>query len=96
MAIESAADRAALLSSDDFGVVVTKGADTFDAHFDKEYVEIGEMSGFFPVIIVTDEDVTTYSLASEDAISIGGVSYKIKVPQPDGTGFTRFVLEDQS
>lgn len=98
MAIESAADRAAMLSSDDFGVAITVGASTIYGIFDKEYfaVQGGEVDteSDMPTVLVQSSDVTAQSIAVATALTISGDSYTVVSVQPDGQGMTRLVLRD--
>jgi len=79
----------------DFGVSVTVGANSFTAIFENAYVEIGDIAGTFPTALVLDTDISAYSIVRGTALTIASVSYKVRIPQPDGTGFTLLVLEKQ-
>jgi len=46
-----------------------------------------------PKLLVRTADVST--AVEDDTIVTGGVTYKIKVVQPDGTGMTTLILEKQ-
>jgi len=100
MAVESAADRAILLA--DFGQSATfthsSTTTTITGIFDNDFVEV-DMGGGVGVVsaepkfFVRSSDVST--AVEDDTIVTGGVTYKIKVVQPDGTGMTILVLEKQ-
>ena len=101
MAVESAADRLAMLA--DFGQSITYtrqggSATTITGIFDNDYAEVdaGGMVGFAmqqPRIVVRTSDVI---LATEgDTFVISGVTYLSRVVQDDGTGMTFIVLEKQ-
>lgn len=108
MAVESAADRLAFLSPDDFGVTATyvpahQGATALiNGIFDNEYVEVdmgGEASvaSRQPVFICRTADIAATSGGGEegDWLIIDEVSYKARDFKPDGTGMTVIVLEEQ-
>jgi len=94
VAIETETDRANLLA--DWGVTATKGADTFTVIFDNEFVEIADIAGTHPMALARSSDVTAYSVAVGDTLVVSGTSYIVRIVQPDGTGMTLLVLEDQS
>lgn len=58
---------------------------------DREYIETSMISGFQPIFTCVAEDVP--GAAYGDAITVNSVSYKIREPQPDGTGIMRLILE---
>lgn len=105
MAVETAADRAAMLSSDDWGVVasytpVTGGAardvsGIFDAQWTS--VEVGgeqPVSSTGPHILVATSDLTNGG-RQNDQFVIDGVTYLASDVQPDGTGMTSVMLHKQ-
>lgn len=101
MAVESAADRLALLT--DFGQTVTYtvqggSAVSITGIFDNDYSEIdaGGMVGFAmqqPRLTVRTSDVQ--NCTEGDTFVISGVTYYSRVVQDDGTGITVVVLERQ-
>ncbi len=101
MAVESAADRLAMLA--DFGQSITYtvqggSAVTITGIFDNDYAEVdaGGMVGFAmqqPRIVVRTSDVA--SATEGDTFVISGVTYLSRVVQDDGTGMTFIVLEKQ-
>ena len=101
MAVESAADRAAFVSINDWGVSATythSGVSTTIAGiFDNDFVEVD--GGGVPFAMQQPRFFTpTTSVSSaveDDTLVISGTTYKIKVVQPDGTGMTTLVLEKQ-
>jgi hypothetical protein len=102
MAVESAADRAIFLSANDFGQSATfthsTTTTTIYGIFDNEYVEVDlggqvNFASVQPKFLVRTADVST--AVEDDTIVTGGVTYKIKVVQPDGTGMTTLILEKQ-
>lgn len=98
MAIESDADRLAMLSEDDFGVEVTVGASTIKGIFDKEYLAVqggeADVESDAPTVLVRSSDVTAESIAVSSTLTISSASYVVVSVQPDGTGMTRLVLRD--
>lgn len=94
MAVESDTDRATLLA--DFGATVTIGAATFTGIFRNAYIEIAGMAGVHPTVLARSSDISTNSIVIDSVLTIEGTNYKVKILQPDGTGFTLLVLEDQT
>ena len=94
MAVESAADRLAFLSSDEFGVAATIGTATvygiFDDAFESVVIATGEVTMTAPRFLCRTADVT--SVAQGTAVTIGGVAYKVINIEPDGTGMTALAL----
>lgn len=101
MAVESAADRLAMLA--DFGQSITytrQGGSptTITGIFDNDYAEVdaGGMVGFAmqqPRLMVRTADVI--SATEGDTFVVSGVTYLSRVVQDDGTGMTFIVLEKQ-
>jgi len=102
MAVESADDRAIFLSVDDFGVSATYThaavSKTISGIFDNDFVEV-DAGGTIPFAMQQPRFLTRTSDVSaaveDDTLVISGVTYKIKVVQPDGTGMTNLILEKQ-
>lgn len=98
MAIESDADRLALLSADDFGVAITVGAETIYGIFDKDYLAVSngevDVESDSPMVLVRSSDVTAQSIAVATSLVISSATYVVTSVQPDGTGMTRLVLRD--
>lgn len=102
MAVETADDRAVFVSVDDFGVAATYTpaggvASTVNGIFDNEYIAVeagGEVAVALqePRFHCRTADVA--SAAEGDAIVINAVNYTIRIVQPDGTGMTMLVLEE--
>ena len=101
MAVESAADRLAMLA--DFGQSITYtvqggSPSTITGIFDAQFIEVdaGGTVGFAmqqPRIVVRTSDVA--SATEGDTFVISGVTYLSRVVQDDGTGMTFIVLEKQ-
>lgn len=91
MAIESAADRLALL--DDWGVDATYGAHTIAVIYDEEYVELMGISGDSPVVLGRTSDFETAEVAEGGTLAVNGASFTVRVIQNDGTGMTKLILE---
>jgi hypothetical protein len=88
MSFESDEDRLALLA--DFGVDIIIGGQTVTGIFDDLYTDEFGVSGSDPTITVRTIDVA--SVGSGDAVSIGGVDYTARTPEPDGLGITHIPL----
>lgn len=97
MAVETADDRAIFFSVDDFGVAATYGGGTVNGIFDNEFFEADAGGSVMvamqqPRFMCRTADIPT--AAEGDAIVINAVDYTIRVVQPDGTGITTLVLEE--
>ena len=92
MAIETDADRLAVLSdwSEDG---IYGGTKTLTGIYDEEYVEMNGMSGYAPVFTCRTSDVTTAGVAVGGTLVVTAGTFTVQVPQPDGTGFTKLILE---
>ena len=95
MTVESAADRAAMLDTDEFGATATIGAETFPCIQDKEYLETLEISSVHPVALCDESVAMAAGAAVGATVTIDGTAYKIRDLQPDGTGMTLLILEEQ-
>lgn len=94
---ESAADRAAMLSSTTgLGEAWSKGGTAFDAIFDDEDADVLGIEGTGPRITVTDETIADRSLARGDTVvrSSDATSWVIREVEPDGKGITVLILEE--
>lgn len=87
---ETESDRSALLA--DFSVRVN-GDYTFDAIFDNEYVEFGEMQGTKPILTTPFVNPVT-KLDFGSALNIEGVDYTVIRVESDATGWCIVVLEE--
>lgn len=94
MAIESAADRLSMLSTDDFGSAATIGTATVYGIFDDAAsainIQTGEVMQTKPQFTCRESDVT--SLAIRGTVIINSVTYYVLEKQPDGTGMTILIL----
>lgn len=96
MAVESADDRAIFLAVDDFGVAATIGGSTVNGIFDNEYIEVETGAGVGvslqqPRFTCRSADVL--AVVEGTSATISGVSYTVRIVQPDGTGMTELILE---
>lgn len=102
MSAESAADRAALLDTDDFATAATytlaAGGDTaLNGIFDNGYLAVGvpadlDISATQPQFLCRTADLPS-SAAQDDTITVDSVTWRVRELQPDGTGLTSLVLE---
>lgn len=106
MAVESAADRAAFLSADDFGVAATfthvgGSATAVTGIFDNDYLDLeveGEVgvASRSPRFVCRTADLDDAGGANDgDSLVVSGVTYKVRIVKPDGTGMTEMKLEKQ-
>lgn len=95
--VESAADRAELLDSGDFGEVVQWKGDLISAVWYQEYFEDQETEGSSPAILVRTADVSGADHGDEVKRTVAGVTtdYTVRGVQADGTGMTKMILELQ-
>ena len=101
MAVETASDLAAFISTNDFGVsasytVAGGSAATISGIFDNNIIEV-EAGGGVPIAVrqprflCRTADVA--SAADGDAITINSTAYTIRMVDEDGTGMTQLILE---
>jgi len=94
MAVETDADRLALLSTDDFGTDATIGSATVKGIFDNNYEAIniatGEITTTGPRFLCRTSDVT--SVVQGTIVTINSIDYKAINIEPDGTGMTTIQL----
>jgi hypothetical protein len=103
MAVESAADRAVFVSTDDFGVASTythdSSSSTINGIFDNEYAEVEieagvPISSTRPGFMCRTADLPS-GAEPEDTIVISGTTYNVRAIKSDGTGMTVLLLEQQ-
>lgn len=97
MAVETADELAVFFSIDDFGVAASYNGGTVNGIFDNEFFE-ADAGGMVAVAIQQPRFLCRTSdvsgAAEGDAITINSIGYTIRVVQPDGTGLTTLVLEE--
>lgn len=91
MAIESAADRLAMIQALD-GQQVTIGGASIYAIFDNDYVEALDTEGSGPRLVCRTADVSSVTYGTAAVVS--GANYTVRTIMPDGTGMTVLVLEE--
>lgn len=102
MAVETATELAVFFEADDFAVTASYtpaggSATNVNGIFDNDFFE-AEAAGTVgiayqqPRFMCATSDVA--NAADGDAIVINSVNYTIRVVQPDGTGVTTLVLEE--
>ncbi len=89
---DRAGDLDVFLDTDDFAVTATVAGVSVSALFDRLYGETEEIAGYRPALHCKTTDVS--SVAEGDAVTVEGVSYIVAGIEEDGTGITRFVLEE--
>lgn len=92
MAVESAADRLAML--EDFGITVTGPSGTFIGIFERTYVELLNITGHRPVVTARSTDLTVAGVSVGSTISADSTNYTVQVIEPDGSGITNLILEE--
>lgn len=80
-----------LFDADEFAVEATIGGATVRGILDDEYIEDADIAGTRPVLVCKTADVA--AVDQGDTVTIDGTDYEVVIPQPDGTGVTRLVLE---
>ena len=94
MAIESDTDRLEMIRAAG-GVECKVNKGSFWAIFDNEFVESETepgVEGRQPVLTGRSSDVDNLEIRKGSHVTIGADSYRVKRPEPDGTGMTRLVL----
>ena len=97
MSVEDDTDRTNMLA--DFGVAATyNGATAITVIFDDEYLEDSPGQGpgadsSHPAALARASDVS--NAVHGTPLVIGGTTYHVISIQPDGTGWTRLILEKQ-
>jgi len=66
-------------------------ASTVNGIFDEKYVEVNGMGAVRPTFTCATSDVSDAGDGAK--VTISGVVYTVRSPQPDGTGVTMLVLE---
>lgn len=103
MAVETAVERAIFFEVDDFAVTASytpQGGSPVAVRgiYDQEYLELDSGGSVAFAINQPRFQCASASVASAaegDTLVVSGVTYKITVVQPDGTGVTTLVLEKQ-
>jgi len=102
MVLETAADLAGFFDTDAHGVSATitigGSSSTINVILNKEYFAIDpglgiDVEGTQPVVTGRTSDMS--GVDNEDTITIDSITYNIVSTQPDGTGVTALVLEQQ-
>lgn len=94
MAVETSTDYSAFFSTDDFGVAGTyDGSTTVNGIFDSDYVEINGVEAKRPVFMCKASEVS--GVVHGKTLVANSKSYVVRGVQPDGTGLTMLVLEEQ-
>lgn len=76
------------------GDTATVGGSPMYGIFEREFVEVKNVEGYFPTFLVADTDAATITKNST-VITINSVNYHAVSKRPDGTGTTRLILEKQ-
>jgi hypothetical protein len=103
MAVETATELAVFFEADDFAVTASytpQGGSSTNVLgiYDQEYLELDSGGSVAFAINQPRFQCATASVSSAaegDTMVISGVSYRVTVVQPDGTGVTTLVLEKQ-
>jgi hypothetical protein len=107
MAVETAADRAAFVNSDEFGLAATYTAAggapaTVNGIFDNPFAALDFAEGVAiqstnPVLLVATADLPAGAAGGDvDTVAIAGTTYLVREVQPDLTGdFTQLELVEQ-
>jgi hypothetical protein len=90
MNVENSADRLAMLS--DFGQTVSIDGSDVTAIYDEDYVESLDIAGTRPLLYCRTSDVE--SAGHGDSVEVDGIDYTVAKVQPDGTGLTVLILEE--
>lgn len=77
----------------DFAVTATVGGSSVNGIFDYEYVEVNDIAGEAPVLMLSTADAG--SAAYGTACVVNSTNYLIRVRKDDGVGVTTLILEEQ-
>lgn len=91
--VESDADRAVFLNSDEFAVTATINGADIDGILDDEFTESNGFAGSRPTLLCRTKDIEDNSIEEDQTAVIEGISYTVREIQPDGTGMSLIVLE---
>jgi len=100
VAVETAADRAVMLSSNDFGVVATYRRNTTNYSvvgiFDRAYLEVDVADVGYattePQFTMATADIPTGGVVG-DKLTVNAIQYTITNIEPDGTGMSLLRLK---
>lgn len=92
MTIETDADRLAML--EDWDTLTAPGGD-ITCVFDDAYVDVLEVASHSPAAHCLSSDVTAKSVATGVTVTVNSVNYTVRNIQPDGTGMSVLILEEQ-
>ena len=95
MATESDTDRNVFFGTGEFGIVVTVGANTFNALFNNEFNEELEVGSEAAVLVTKSSEIAAYSIALGTSLTVVAETYLVRELRPDGTGLTSLVIEKQ-
>lgn len=107
MTVETAEDRRAFVSADEFGVTAQYSqngapAVTIAGIFDSDHlmIDAGQagVTSSAPVFTCTADDLAGLVIGrarAGDLLTIAGVTYAVTEPRPDGTGMVSLILEKQ-
>lgn len=76
---------------DDFAQAATIDGETVYVILDKEYIEVGGVNTFAPMVTCLTADIP--NAAEGTTVITGGVTYYVIGRQDDGLGMTQLVLE---
>ncbi len=86
-------DLSAFFSNDELADNATIGSATVAGIFENQFVEVMGIEAVRPVFTCDEANVS--SIAHGDALTIKSTSYQVAGIQPDGTGLTSLILEEQ-
>ena len=86
-------DLTVFFDTDDFAVVLTHSASTYNVIFDAEYSGEDMMEGSLPMAMISDSD--SVGMGIGDTVTINAQDYTIREKQQDGTGVTNMIIEEQ-
>lgn len=86
-------DLSVFLKTDEFAEAVTYQGSSLDVIFENFYRLVGDIESKVPSIIFEGSDVT--NPVQGNVVVRGAITYQVVEVMPDGTGFTRCLLERQ-
>lgn len=88
-----AEDLSVFTDTDDFAVTATVDGSSVNGIFGNAFVLVDFIESDKPVFDCASADIV--GVVHGDTVTIGSDTYKVRGIQPDGTGMTRLILEEQ-
>ena len=87
-------DLTAFFDADELADTATVGSSSIYGIFNREFVEVQNVEGYYPTFLLSDTDAASITKNST-VLTISSVNYTAISKRPDGTGTTLLILEKQ-